>query len=159
MPDRYQQQFDEDRARQAQRSKQDRDRQTESSQRPVAPPEPASFPWGMFCLAILFDAFGFLCIFLAALVPFLAILPFLSETLAGLIFGLWQWFYNPKTDPIITFIVAKIIDAISLGILPSNIGIVVYAYIKKKAADKIFNAMQTTGGLAMANKMLKNQQI
>ena len=105
--------------------------------RPVAPPEPVSFPWIMFCLAILFDAVGFLCVFLAALVPFLAILPFLWEALAGLIFGMWQWFYNPKTDPIITFIVAKIIDAISLGILPSNIGIVVYAYIRKKVAAKL----------------------
>lgn len=116
--------------------------------RPIAPPEPASFPWMMLCLAGLFDLIG--------LIPVINIF---TEMLAGLTIGFWQKFYNPKLDPILTFIVAKIIDAISLGILPSNIGIVVYAYIKKKAADKIFNAMQTTGGLAMANKMLKNQQI
>lgn len=112
-----------------------------TAERPVAQPEPASFPWGMLALAAIFDLIG--------LVPFLN---FFTEALAGLIFGLWQKFYNPKLDPILTFIVAKIIDAISLGILPSNIGIVVYAYIKKKAASQVFGA----SGLAVANKMLKN---
>ncbi len=95
-----------------------------TTERPIAPPEPASFPWGMLILAILFDLIG--------LVP---LLNFFTEFLAGLIFGLWQKFYNPKLDPVLTFIVAKIIDAMSLGILPSNIGIVVYAYMKKKALN------------------------
>lgn len=120
----------------------------QTTDRQVAPPQPVSLPWGMLSLAVLFDLIG--------LIPIINIF---TEILAGLIFGLWQKSYNPKTDPIITFFVAKIIDAISLGILPSNIGIVVYAYIKKKAAAKIYNAMQTSVGLAMANKMLKNQQI
>ncbi len=114
------------------------------NERPVAAPEPAVFPWEMFCVAVLFDLIG--------LIP---ILNFFSEILAGLIIGLWQRFYNPKTDPIITFFVAKIIDAISLGFLPSNIGVVVYAFIKKKAAERVFGALQTTAGLNMANKMLK----
>jgi len=159
MPDNYQQQFEEDRSRQAQRSERDktrqaqqtegdRARQTESSERPIAPPEPASFPWEMLCLAALFDLIG--------LIP---IINLFTETLAGLIFGWWQKGYNPKLDPILTFIVTKIIDVVSLGILPSNIGIVVYSYIKKKAAAQVYDAMKNPGGLAMANKMLKNQQI
>jgi len=103
------------------------DNQSNSDQqttaRPIAPPEPASFPFGMFALAALFDLIG--------IIPIINIA---SELLAGLIIGLWQKSYSPKTDPIISFIVAKIIDAVSLGILPSNIGVVVYAYIKKNAA-------------------------
>jgi len=59
--------------------------------------------------------------------------------------------YNPKLDPVLTFIVAKIIDAISLGIMPSNIGIVIYAYIKKKAAAKL----QTPIGQKLAGKIAK----
>jgi len=116
--------------------------------RPIAPPEPASFPFGMFALAALFDLIG--------IIPIINII---SELLAGLIIGLWQKSYSPKTDPIISFIVAKIIDAVSLGILPSNIGVVVYAYIKKNAAAQVFDSLHTPAGLAAANKMLKNQQI
>ncbi|HCX27817.1 MAG TPA: hypothetical protein DHI91_01615 [Candidatus Portnoybacteria bacterium] len=86
--------------------------------------ESVSFPWLMLCVAIIFDLIG--------LIP---IVNFITETLAGLIFGLWQKSYSPQTDPIITFFVAKIIDTISAGILPSNIGIVVYAYMKKKAVN------------------------
>ncbi|KKS26122.1 MAG: hypothetical protein UU87_C0003G0042 [Parcubacteria group bacterium GW2011_GWA2_42_11] len=103
-------------------------------------PEPASFPWMMFFVAALFDLIG--------LVP---ILNFFTEILAGLIFGFWQKMYNPKLDPVLTFIVAKIIDAISLGIMPSNIGIVIYAYIKKKAAAKL----QTPIGQKLAGKIAK----
>ena len=102
------------------------------TEKPFAPPEPASFPWEMLCVAALFDSVGWI-----------PILNFFTETLAGLILGLWQKSYVPKTDPIITFLVAKIIDAISLGILPSNIGVVVYAYIKKKAINKISSAAGT----------------
>lgn len=137
MPDNYQQQFDKDRARQA-----------ESARKPVAPAEPVSFPWGMFCLAGLFDLVG--------LIP---VINFFTEATAGLTFGLWQKFYSPKLDPVISFFVAKIIDAISLGLLPSNIGIVVYSYTKKKADAKISDAAQNAPGLNMANKMLKSQQI
>ncbi|HRY52962.1 MAG TPA: hypothetical protein P5089_03960 [Candidatus Portnoybacteria bacterium] len=99
------------------------------------------FPSGMLCLAILFDLIG--------LVP---ILNFFTETLAGLIFGMWQSSYNPKLDPVLSFFIAKIIDVASLGILPSNTGIVVYSYLKKKAAS----AAQTPAGMALANKMLKS---
>ncbi len=141
MPDTYQQQSDADRARQAQWQEEDRSRQG------VTPPEPVSFPWGMFCLAALFDAVGWI-----------PILNLVTEPLAGLIFGWWQKGYAPKTDPILTFIIAKIIDAVSLGILPSNIGIVVYAYIEKKTAAKIAAAANTRLGSMALNKMLKNQQ-
>jgi len=83
-------------------------------------PETASFPLLMFCVAIIFDLIG--------LIPFVN---FFSETIAGLTMGLWQKIYAPKTDALLTFFIAKIIDAITLGIAPSNVGIVVFAYIKK----------------------------
>jgi len=140
--EQYQQQFDQDRARQTQGSEEDRDRQTEAAQQPIAPSEPASFPWGMFCLAALFDSIGWI-----------PVLNLVTETLAGLIIGSWQTRYVPKTDPLTTFVIAKIIDVVSLGFLPSNIGIVIYAYIKKKATA----AAQTPLGQYAANKMLKNQ--
>jgi len=93
---------------------------------PAAPPTPISFPWRMVALAAIFDLIG--------LIP---IINFFSELLAGLIIGLWQTNYAPKTDPLMSFFVAKVIDIASLGILPSNIAIVVYAYLKKKAASQI----------------------
>lgn len=141
--EKYQQQFDQDRARQAERSDQDRARQTEAAQQPVAPGPSASFPWGMLVLAALFDLIG--------LIP---VINLATETLAGLIIGWWQKNYVPKLDPVLTFIIAKIIDALSLGILPSNIGIVIYAYIKKKAGD----LAQTPLGQYATNKILKNQE-
>jgi len=95
------------------------DKKTEGA---TPPPEPVSFPWMMTVLAAIFDLIG--------LIP---IINFFSELLAGFILGLWQKGYAPKTDPVMTFLVAKIIDIASLGILPSNIAIVVYAYLKKKA--------------------------
>ena len=118
---------------------------------PVAQPKEASFPWAMLCVAALFDLIG--------LIP---IINLLSEILAGLIICLWQKFYNPKIDPMIfllTFLVAKIIDAISLGILPSNIGVVIYAYTKKKAAVRIYNSLQTSIDLNAANKILKELNV
>jgi hypothetical protein len=117
--------------------------------------EPVSFPWLMLCLAILFDAIGFLCSLLAGFAPFLAFLPLLSESLAGLIFGFWQTFYVPQTNPALTFIVAKIIDALSLGFLPSNIGIVVYAYIKKKS----FSLSKTPLGQMAIEKLSPQAQV
>jgi hypothetical protein len=89
-------------------------------------PPKISFPWLMFFLAAVFDLIG--------LIPYVN---FFSEALAGLIFGFWQKIYSPKTDPVITFILAKIADAISFGILPSNIAIVLYAYWRKKTLEKI----------------------
>lgn len=92
----------------------------------LPPEEPASFPWMMAALAGGFDLVGF--------VP---ILNFFTEPVAGLIFGLWQKTYAPNTNPLITFFVAKIIDAGTLGAAPSNIGIVVFAFIKKRAEQKL----------------------
>ena len=89
------------------------------------PKEPVSFPWLMLGVAIIFDLVG--------MIP---VINFFSEALAGLTFGLWQKLYAPKTDPIITFIVAKIADAVFLGLLPSNIAIVIFAYAKKKIEEK-----------------------
>jgi hypothetical protein len=78
----------------------------------------------MLCLAALFDLIG--------LIP---VINLTTEALAGLILGWWQKSYAPKTDPLLTFIIAKIIDATFLGLLPSNIGVVIYAYLKKKGVD------------------------
>jgi hypothetical protein len=90
------------------------------------PAKPRSFPWLMLCVAVFFDLIG--------LIPIINII---TEVLASLILGLWQWIYAPKTNPAITLLVAKMIDAMSLGFLPSNIAIVLYAYLKQKAAAKI----------------------
>jgi len=90
----------------------------------AAPREKVEFPWLALCAAIFFDLIG--------MIP---ILNFFSEAFAGLAFGFWQKLYAPKTNPVITFIVAKIADGICLGLLPSNIAIVVFAYIKKRAAS------------------------
>ena len=98
------------------------DKQT--TEQPIAPSEPVSFPWLMVVLAAAFDLIG--------VIP---IINLFTELLAGLIIGLWQKGYAPKTDPLISFFVAKVIDIFSLGILPSNIAVVVYAYLQKKAQD------------------------
>jgi hypothetical protein len=88
--------------------------------------EEVSFPWMIFALAVLFDLVG--------LVPILNII---TEIAAGFIFGLWQKSYSPKTDPFLTFMIAKMVDLASVGFLPSNIGIVIYAYMRKKAANAV----------------------
>ncbi len=88
--------------------------------------EQVSFPWMMLSVAVIFDLLG--------LVPFLNIL---TEIIASLIFGLWQAIYAPKSNPIITAAVAKIIDAAFLGFFFSNIGVVVFAYLKKKLEARI----------------------
>jgi hypothetical protein len=91
-------------------------------QQPKEQTEPISFPWLIFCVAAIFDLLG--------LVPLVNLF---SETIASLFFGFWQKQYEPELDPFTNIIVAKIIDVLSLGILPSNMGIVVFAYFKKKS--------------------------
>ena len=86
----------------------------------------ASFPRGMFFLALFFDIIG--------LIPVLNIL---TEIIATAIFGFWQKKHAPSIDPLMTIAITKIADIVSLGILPSNIAIVVLAHIKKKVAAKI----------------------
>ncbi len=98
--------------------------QKDSAQPPTA--VKVSFPWLMLSLAAIFDLIG--------LIP---VVNLFTEALAGLIFGFWQKTYCPKTDPVITFIVAKTADAISCGILPSNISIVFYAFWRKKTLVKV----------------------
>ncbi|OIO48525.1 MAG: hypothetical protein AUJ32_00265 [Parcubacteria group bacterium CG1_02_40_82] len=114
----YEQQFNEDRARQEQPAVQGRAQQTKAQ-------EPITFPWLMLCVAALFD--------LISLIPIVNIF---SEILAGLILWLWKQSYNSKTNPLIDIVAAKIVDYIFLDILPSNIFTVVYAYTKKKTASK-----------------------
>jgi|GEM_PF-1911188 len=115
------------------------DKKTITTKEPTAPPEEASFPWGMIVLAALFDLIG--------IIP---IINLMTELLAGLIIGLWQSGYTPKTDPLISFFLAKVMDLLTFGILPSNIAIVIYAYIKKKAASKVDSA-KNPASLATAN--------
>jgi len=118
----YEQQLNEDRARQEELSVQDRQRQAAAA---GAKPEPVPFPWLMLCLAIIFDLIGFI-----------PIVNIFSEILAGLILWLWKQTYNPKTNPLIDIVAIKIVDFITLGLLPSNIATVIYSYAKKKTASK-----------------------
>jgi hypothetical protein len=93
----------------------------------------ASFPWGMFFVAALFDLVG--------LIPLLNIL---TEILASGIIWFWQKTYAPKEDPLLSLITTKIIDFCSLGIFPSNIGMVVIAYMKKKTSAKLPSASKVS---------------
>ncbi len=83
--------------------------------------ESVDFPLGMFLLATVFD-----------LVGFIPVVNFVSEPVAGLIFWVWQKKYSPKSNPLATLATAKLIDLFSFGLLPSNIGVVIYAYTTKK---------------------------
>lgn len=109
--------------------------------------ESVSIPFGMLFLAIIFDLIGF--------VP---IINFISEPVAGIIFWIWQKQYAPKSNPLTTLIYAKLADLFSFGMLPSNTGVVIYAYVVKKfnlnprkiATEAIKGAAK--GGLAGAGK-------
>ncbi len=89
---------------------------------PITPGGSVSFPGLILCVAIIFDIIEF---FIPILLP-----------VFGFIMGLWQKSYAPKTDPVLGFLVSKIIDVCFLGILPSSVSIVIFAYIKKRAAAK-----------------------
>lgn len=115
-------------AQQEQMQAQDRGRQAATGQKSQA--GKVSFPWLMLVVAIIFD--------LISLIPIVNIF---SEILAGLILWLWKQTYNPKTNPLIDIVAAKVIDFIFLDILPSNIFTVVYSYAKKKTAAKAGTAI------------------
>lgn len=83
--------------------------------------ESVGFPLGMFLLATVFD-----------LVGFIPVINFVSEPIAGLIFWFWQKQYSPKSNPLATLLSAKLLDLVCAGLLPSNIGVVIYAYTAKK---------------------------
>ena len=85
----------------------------------------ASIPVGMLFLAGLFDLIG--------LIPILNIF---TDLLAGLLLWIWQKNYAPSFDPMLNIFANKVIDICTLGIFPSNIGIVIVAYVKKRAASK-----------------------
>ncbi len=104
----------------------DEDAKTERSNIESDTSTKVTFPWLMFFVASFFDLIG--------LIPLINIF---TETLAGLIIGFWQKHYSPKTDPVLSFFLGKIGDAISFGILPSNIAIVIYAYWRKKTLAKL----------------------
>lgn len=87
--------------------------------------EASGFPFGMLIIAGFFDLIG--------LIPFLNIL---TDLLAAFIFWFWQKSYIPSFDPLLNIFANKVIDVCTLGIFPSNIGIVIVAYIKKRAASK-----------------------
>src|SRR4030042_2207366 len=119
----YEQQFNQDRARQEAMAA---EQQLKASGRS----EPASFPWLMLCVAIIFN-----------LVVFIPILNIFTDILACLILWLWKHSYNSKTNPLIDIVAAKIVDFLCLGFLPSSTFTVVYSYIKKKAASKANSAV------------------
>jgi len=105
------------------------DQSSEPTGEPITPQSTVSFPGLMLCVAILFDLVGW--------IPFLN---FLTETLSGLILGFWQKLYMAEAslaEIVLTFISAKSIKAASLGGLPTNIGVVFFAYFRKKAMSKL----------------------
>lgn len=117
-----------------------------SDQNQASPPaEKAVFPLGMFCGAVIFDLVG--------MIP---IINFITEPVATLVFGFWQKTYAPKSNPLVTIMCAKLADLFLLGMLPSNIGVVIYAYTAKRfnlnaakiAAEAAKGAMK--GGVAGA---------
>ena len=87
----------------------------------------------MFFVALFFDLIG--------IVP---ILNLLTEILAGAIIWFWQKSYAPKVDPLLSLMVNKIIDFASLGLFPSNISMVIVAYVKKKSSEKEPAQAETT---------------
>jgi hypothetical protein len=128
----YEQQWNQDRARQEAMAREDAQRQAKAG----GASEPALFPWLMLCVAIIFD-----------LVGFIPILNIFTDILAGFILWLWKHSYNSKTNPLIDIVAAKIVDFLCLGILPSSTFTVIYSYIKKKAASK---AGSVIGGKVIA---------
>ena len=129
--DLYQQQLNEDRARQE---------ELNTGQESSAKKAPASvpFPFGILAIAIIFDLIG--------LIPIVNIF---SEIFAGLTFWFWQKSYMPKIDPLISIVATKIVDFIALGVLPSSVATVIYAYAKKKTASKA----STLVGAKIINKL------
>ncbi len=102
---------------------------SEQTDEPITPQSKASFPVLMLGVAILFDLVG--------LIP---LLNFFTEALSGLVMGFWQKLYMNEAslaEIVLTFISAKSIKAASLGWLPTNIGVVVFAYARKKAMSKL----------------------
>lgn len=86
------------------------------------PTQTVSFPLGMAFVALFFDL-------LERLVPLL--IPGI-----GLIMGYWQKIYAPNTDPVLGFFFSKIAALITMGLLPDNLSIVIFAFIKKRSAAK-----------------------
>jgi hypothetical protein len=118
----YEQQLNEERAAQEELGAQE---SAQQAVRAKSKPEPVPFPWLMLCVAVIFDLIGFI-----------PIVNIFSEIIAGLILWLWKKKYSPKTNPLIDIVAVKILDFITLGLLPSNIATVIYSYAKKKTASK-----------------------
>lgn len=123
----YQAQLNEARNQDLQMSEEDDDSEEKSAEQP--PATSVSLPFGMLALAGFFDLIG--------LIP---VLNFFTDFLAGLLLWFWQKSYVPSFDPMLNIFTNKIIDICTLGIFPSNIGIVLVAFIKKRAASKTASA-------------------
>jgi len=93
----------------------------------AAPPQKIPFPWMMAFIALfIFDVIEFV-------IPPAAVL-------FGLILGYWQKLYTPKADIseiLLCFLLTRSADAVFLGILPSNLAIVVIAFFRKKMVSKV----------------------
>jgi len=86
------------------------------------------FPMGIFILALGFDAVGW--------IPYVN---FVTEPTAAVIFGYWQKKYQ-NTDyltVLANIAIWKGIDVFTAGIFPSNSGLVIKAYIKKKVQNVV----------------------
>ncbi|MEK7160888.1 MAG: hypothetical protein AAB724_02575 [Patescibacteria group bacterium] len=103
---------------------------TEEAPESRSSPAKVSFPWLIAILALGFDLVG--------LIPALNIA---TETIAALLFGLWQTNFLPQVNPVLGILMVKLADLCTLGLLPSNLAIVVRAYIKKKSSAKVPGAL------------------
>lgn len=90
----------------------------------VVPKKTVSFPLGMAFIALCFDI-------LERIPPITLLAPGF-----GLIMGFWQKIYAPKTDPVLGFFLSKIAAIVTMGLLPDNLSIVIYAFTKKRAEAK-----------------------
>lgn len=96
-----------------------------------SPQKEVGFPFIMLALAIIFDIPGF--------IPGVDIICLITDPVAAILFGFWQKKYQ-NTDLLTVFsnaIAWKLSDALTVGILPSNTGLVVRTYMKTKAQQKI----------------------
>ncbi|MBI4836870.1 MAG: hypothetical protein HY813_00470 [Candidatus Portnoybacteria bacterium] len=87
--------------------------------------ETARFPMAMLLVAGAFDLIGFI-----------PIVNLVSEIMAAFVLRTWAFFYAPRSNPLVNIAVNKFVEIPFLGLWPSNISIVLYAYWRKKVGEK-----------------------
>ncbi|KKR03564.1 MAG: hypothetical protein UT31_C0016G0008 [Parcubacteria group bacterium GW2011_GWF2_39_13b] len=133
MPDNQEQQYEDELNQSRAGNEENEGNDSQDNAPKKSPSASVSIPVGMLCIAGFFDLIG--------LIP---ILNLFTDLLAALLFWMWQKNYVPSFDPMLNIFTNKVIDICTLGIFPSNIGIVLVAYIKKRAASKETPAVAET---------------